>query len=139
MLRKAEETAERVRAEVAGPLTVQAEADGVAYLSAVENETTARDRLSTVGRFGRRKARTEHRSATEHAQARRAQVRDYWAEPPHTVEALREWAQQQAKHRAEADPRVIDAAQQIETVQAERETMRERHKQEHTALLVSEY
>ena len=138
-LRQAEETAARVRAEVAQPLTAQAEADGAAYLAAAEDEAAARVRLSTVGRFGRRKARTGHRTATEHTEARGAQVRESWGEPPRTVEALPEWAEQQAKQRAEADPRVIDGAQHVEAAQAEQETMRERHKQEHMALLVSEY
>ncbi|MGP5292534.1 MobF family relaxase [Brachybacterium tyrofermentans] len=138
-LRQAEETAARVRAEVAQPLTAQAEVDGATYLAAAEDEAAARVRLSTVGRFGRRKARTGHRTATEHTEARRAQVRESWGEPPRTVEALPEWAEQQVKQRAEADPRVIDAAQHVEAAQAERETMRERHKQEHMALLVSEY
>ena len=36
VLRKAEEAAEQIRAEVAQPLTVQAEHDGAAYLAAVE-------------------------------------------------------------------------------------------------------
>ena len=88
VLRKVEETAARVRAEVTGPLTTQAEHDGAAYLTAVENEAAARARLATVGRSGRRKARTEQRAATEQTQTPRAQVREFWGEPPHSVEAL---------------------------------------------------
>ena len=69
----------------------------------------------------------------------RAQVRDAWGEPPRTVEALPDWANRRPKQRAEADPRVIDAAQHVEAAQAERERCGERHKQERLALLVSEY
>lgn len=56
----AEAQAEPVRAQVAAPLIVQAETDSVAYLAAINEEAVASARLSTVGRFGRRKARTEH-------------------------------------------------------------------------------
>lgn len=139
VLRKAHEAAERIRAEVTGPLTVQAEHDGAAYLAAVENETATSARLATVGRFGRRKARAEHRAATDQTQTRRAQVRETWGEPPRTSEALPEWAHRQAQRRVEHHPRVHDAARAVETAQAEREALRERHTQEQRALLVSEY
>ena len=121
------------------PGAIQAEHDGAAYLAAVEDETAASARLSTVGRFGRRKALTKHRSATEQTQTLRAQVRESWCEPPRTAEALPAWAEQRTKRHAEHDPRVIDAAQHVEAARAERETMRKRHEQEHLALLVSEY
>ncbi|MGP5055238.1 hypothetical protein ACTXJ3_09155 [Brachybacterium paraconglomeratum] len=117
-LRKAEEAAERIRAEVARPLTAQAEHDGAAYLAAVENEAAASARLATVGRLGRRKARAEHQAATDQTQTRRAQVRETWGEPPRTSEALPEWAQRQAQRRAEQHPRVHDAARAVEAAQA---------------------
>src|SRR5699024_3620911 len=41
VLRRAEEAAEQVRAEFAGPLAVQAQKDGATYLTAVEAETAA--------------------------------------------------------------------------------------------------
>jgi len=107
VLRQAEEEAVRVRAEVAAPLAEQAEHDGEAYLASVEAERTANTRLAKVGRFGRRKARDEHRVASEQAAAIRAQVRDAWmAEPPRSPSTLPEWAAQVAQQRAEADPRV---------------------------------
>ncbi|MGP5054684.1 MobF family relaxase [Brachybacterium paraconglomeratum] len=139
VLSKAEEAAERIRAEVTQPLAVQAERDGAAYIAAVESEAGSSARLATVGRFGRRKARAEHRAATDQAQTRRVQVRESWGEPPRTSEALPEWAQRQAQRRAEQHHRVHDAACAVEAAQAERETLRERHTQEQRALLVSEY
>ena len=134
-LRRTEEAAERVRAEVAQPLTVRAEHDGAAYLEAVEQETAAHIRLATVGRFGRRKARNEHQAATQQATTARAQIRDAWGEPPRTVKALPAWATQAAARQAEADPRVIDAAQHVETAHAERAATQQRHQHERTALL----
>lgn len=139
VLREAHEAAERIRAEVTGPLTVQAEHDGAAYLAAVENEAATSARLATVGRFGRRKARAEHQEATDQTQTRRAQLRETWGEPPRTSEALPEWAQRQTQRRAEHHPRVHDADRAVEAVQAKREAMRDRHTQEQRALLVSEY
>ena len=90
MLRRAEDKAAHVRADVAEPLTVQAETDGVSYFAAVECEAAASGRLATVGRFGRRKARTDHRAASEHTQMVRAQLRETWGEPPRTADALPE-------------------------------------------------
>ena len=139
VLRRAEDEAARIRSEVVEPLTVQAEADGVAYLAAVEREAAASGRLATVGRFGRRKARTEHRDASEHTRTVRAQVGEAWGEPPRTSEPLPEWAARQTERRAEADPRVIGTAQHVEAARTTRDEMRQRHDQERLALLVSEY
>ncbi len=138
-LRKAEDTAHQVRAEVTRPLTMQAEHDGAAYLAAVEGEATASARLVTAGRFGRRKARAEHRAATGRTQALRGQVSSEWGTIPPNADRLPEWASSVAKRRAEADPRVADAAQTVETARTSREAVQERHEQEHLALLVSEY
>lgn len=139
VLRKAETTAEEVRAEVAGPMTVQAEHDGTAYLAAVENEAAVSGRLATVGRFGRRKARAEQRAATDRTQALRGQVSTEWGTTPTDTDRLPEWAGRVAAKRAEADPRVIEAVQTVEAATADRDAMRERHEQERLALLVSEY
>lgn len=140
ILRAAKAEAERVRAEVTAPLSAQAEADGVAYLVAAQAEATARAKLTASGRFGRRKARTEQQAATEHTRAVRAKVRTSWgAEPPHTTEALPAWAAQQAAHRAERDPRVIDSAQAVTAATVESDGVRERHEREQLALLVHEY
>ena len=139
VLRKAEDAAEQVRAEITQPLTVQAERDGAAYLDAVVDEAAARGRLATVGRFGRRKARTEHQAATERTRTLRGQVRTEWGTTPANPDRLPEWASKVAANRAEADPRVAEAAETVEAATADRETMRKRHRQERTALLVSEY
>ncbi|CEG97208.1 Conjugal transfer protein [Propionibacterium freudenreichii] len=138
-LHKAEDKAARVRAEVAGPLATQAAHDGGTYLSAVEGEAAARARLATVGRFGRRKARAEHRTATDHTQTLRGQVSTEWGTTPSGPDRLPEWASHVAAKRTETDPRVIDAAQTIEAVTANREATLRRQKQERIALLVSEY
>ena len=140
VLRMAEDAAEQVRAEVTWPLTVQAKTDGAAYLDAVADEAAARGRLATVGRFGRRKARTEHQAATDQStQTLRGQVGTEWGTTPANPDRLPEWAGQVAANRAETDPRVTETAQTVEAATADRETMRKRHQQERTALLVSEY
>lgn len=139
VLRRAEDKAAHVRADVAEPLTVQAETDGVSYFAAVECEAAASGRLATVGRFGRRKARTDHRAASEHTQMVRAQLRETWGEPPRTADALPEWATRQAERRAESDPRVMNAVQQIEAAKGERDETLARHQRERLALMVEEY
>lgn len=96
-------------------------------------------RLANVGRFGKRKARAEHQTATEHTQAVRAHLRDTWGgEPPRTYEAVTRWVARVAADRAEGDARVIDAAQAIETAADVQKATRQRHKQERFTLLVSE-
>ncbi len=138
VLRKAEGEAEQVRAEVAGPLTVQAEHDGEAYLTAIQSEAAANARLATTGRFGKRKARAEHHAATEQAGAARANVREAWGEPPRTPESLSAWVAQAAARRAESDPRVTQAHHAVETARTDRGTTSRRHKQERFALLARE-
>ncbi len=138
-IQTAETTAAQVRAEVTGPLVRQAERDGGTYLGAVEGEATARARLTTVGRFGRRKARAEQRTATERAQRLRGQVSTEWGSPPSSLPRLPEWAAHVAAKRAETDPRVTDVTQTVETATTYRKATLLRHKQERLALLVSEY
>lgn len=140
VLRQAEEEAARVRAEVTAPLAEQAERDGEAYLASVEEERTASARLATVGRFGRRKARDEHRAVSDQAATIRTHLRDAWeAEPPRTPSALPDWAAQVAERRAEADPRVSEAAQAVKAARTERTATGERHRNERLALLAHEY
>lgn len=135
----AEEAADHVRAEVTGPLVLQAEQDGAAYLATIENEAAASARLATIGRFGRRKARTEHHATKEQTQTQRAKMRDDWAsEPPRTRQALPTWADKVAARKAEDDPRVVDADRAVETARAGRGTTSRRHKQERFALLARE-
>ncbi len=136
-LQKAEDEAARVRAEVTGPLVQQAKQDGAAYLTAVQVEAAANAQFATIGRFGRRKAWTKRQTTREQTQTRQAQVRAAWGEPPHTVEALAEWAQQQAEKRAATDSRVTDAAQAVDASQTGRKVMRQRHQRERLALLTS--
>lgn len=140
VLRRAEDVAARVRTEVAAPLAEQAEHDGAVYLATVQAEAAANARRATVGRFGRRKARDEHRAATEQPQTTGAAVRQVWeAEPPRTPGALSKWAAQVAERRAEADPRVSDADQAVETARFERASAGERHRTERLTLLAHEY
>ncbi|WP_448232361.1 MobF family relaxase [Microbacterium lacticum] len=135
----AEDAAERVRVEVTWPLVQQAERDGAAYLATIQTEVAASARLSTVGRFGRRKARTEHQAAKEQTQTQRARVRDDWGgEPPRTRQALPAWAAEAVTRKAEGDPRVADAARTVETARAGHATTQQRHRQERMSLLATE-
>src|SRR5690606_15073131 len=78
--------------------------------------------------------------ASEQTQVIRHRVRDAWeAEPPRIPSALPEWAAQVAERRAEADPRVSDAAQAVAAARSERTATGERHRNERLALLAREY
>lgn len=80
LLRRTEDEAERIRAEVTEPLTVQAEADGTTYLAAVE------------------------RVASEHTRTIRAQVRQTWASCPVRGGARREEPGRAAPCRGQRTP-----------------------------------
>jgi len=138
VLRQAEEEVSRIHAEVTEPLITQAEHDGTTYLTAVESETVARTRLDKAGRFTRRKARTEHRTKSEHTQALRAQIRQTWGEPPRNTEALPEWATATAERHAANDPRMLAAARTLVAAQTEQAELKDRHDRERLALLAQE-
>lgn len=139
VLQQVEEHADLVRAKVTQPLIARAEADGTDYLDAVKNEAVARERLTSSGRIGRRKTRTEHHRTSEHAKAASSRVRDAWGALPRNTETLTAWAREQATRRAENDPQMIAATQQIETAQVAQAATHERHEQERKALLINEY
>ncbi|WP_133616860.1 MobF family relaxase [Leucobacter luti] len=139
-LRHAEKEAAQVRAVVAAPLVEQAERDGETYLATVEAELVAGARLGTAGLFGRRRARDEHRAASEQVRTMRSRLRGVWeVEPPRTPKALPGWVTQVATRRAEDDPRVSDADQAVETARDEQTTTRQRHRHERMTLLTREY
>lgn len=138
MIRRADDETARTRSEVAQPLAIRAEADGTAYLAAVESETVARARLDNAGRFSRREALTEHRATGEHTQAIRARIRQTWGESPRNAAMLREWATRQAQRHAEADPRVLDAARTLANTQTEHAAPKDRHDRERLTLLAQE-
>jgi hypothetical protein len=139
VLAKAENDAEYIRAGIIGPLTAQTGADSVAYLDAVKSEAAARAQLDRAGLFGKRKARTKHRQASERAQVVRERVRQKWGEPPRDASTLSQWTAQQVDRHAEADPRLIDATQQVTAARTDGEKLRQRHERERLALLVGEY
>ncbi len=138
VIRAAETNEAHARAAVVAELLPHAAADGDSYLTAVANQDAATARLATVGRFGRRRARQEHETATTHTQATRVQVTDTWDSTPGNRAGLTEWATQAAGRRAEHDPRVTAAARTLMDAQAERAVLEKRHDRERLALLAEE-
>jgi hypothetical protein len=134
----AETRAAEACAEAVAELLPQAVEDGATYLAAVANESTASERLATSGSFGRRRARQEHQAAAKHTRTAHEQVRDTWGTPPRHTDALTEWATTAAEHRAEDDPRVIDAARTLASAQAGQAALKDRHDRERLALLAQE-
>lgn len=129
VLHTAKDEADWLRAEVAATLAAEAEHVGAAYLAAIQAEATASARLATTGGFGKRKARAEHRAATEQGRSVRAQLRGTWGgEPPCSSEALPVWAAQEAARRADSDPRVTNADRAVETAHTGHKATRQRHK-----------
>ena len=105
---------ERVRGEVAAPLTEQASAALAEWQDADTAQQTARDRLRTVGRFGKRRATTELNTAQTLAQDAEQRLTSAWGEPPRWNENETAWVERVTRPRVDTDPRVIEATEQQE-------------------------
>ena len=103
---------ERVRAEVAAPLTEHASAALAEWGDADVELRTARDRLGTVGRFGKRRATAEHNTAQTLARDAEQRLTSAWGEPPRWNETRAAWLERVTRPRIDGDPRVIDATEQ---------------------------
>ena len=110
----AAEQLERVRAEVAAPLTEQASEALAEWSDAVTKRRAARDRLGTVGRFGKRRATTEHHTAQALVQDAERRLTRTWGEPPRRNENSTGWVERVTRPRIDADPGVIEATEQHE-------------------------
>lgn len=105
---------ERVRAEVAAPLTEQAQAALTEWQTADTAQRTARDRLRTVGRFGKRRATTAHNTAQALTQDAEQRLAREWGEPPRWSEDAAAWVERVTRPRIDADPRMVEATAQHE-------------------------
>ncbi|MGD9607454.1 MAG: MobF family relaxase [Leucobacter sp.] len=142
-VRSAEALAAQARTEVLAELMPRAEADGAAYLAAVDDEQAAHERVASVGRLGRRKARQGQQAATKRAGVARARLQNDWGTlpdtaDPHTTAAVTGWAQRVAGRRANDDPRVTDTSRNLADAQAAHTALGKRHNQERLALLAQE-
>ncbi|SHI49259.1 hypothetical protein SAMN02745244_00466 [Tessaracoccus bendigoensis DSM 12906] len=105
---------ERVRGEVAAPLTEQASAALAEWQAADTAQRAARDRLRTVGRFGKRRATKAHRTAQTLAHDAEQRLTSAWGEPPRWNEDNAAWVERVTRPRIDADPRVTEATVQQE-------------------------
>ncbi|MBP1326371.1 hypothetical protein JOF28_001603 [Leucobacter exalbidus] len=137
-IRAAETSAAQARAEAVAELMPQAVEDGEMYLTAVIAESAASERLAASGRFGRRRARQEHQTATERTHTARERARETWGVLPRHSDSLTEWATTTAQRRAENDPRVLDAARTLAAARAEHAALIDRHDRERLTLLAQE-
>lgn len=118
------ERVERVRAEVAAPLIEQATAALAEWRDADTAQRAARNRLGTVGRFGKRRATTELDTAQALARAAKQRLTSVWCEPPCWNENRAAWVERVTRPRIDTDPRVVEAAEHREVaVRAVRKAM----------------
>lgn len=120
----AAERVEQVRGEVSELLTEQASAALAGWRDADTARRAARDRLSTVGRFGKRRATTEHDTAQALARDAEQRLTRTWGEPPRWNEDGESWVERVTRPRIDADPHVIEAtAQRDAAAKAVRKTL----------------
>jgi conjugative relaxase-like TrwC/TraI family protein len=108
----ATERLELLRAEVARPLAEQASAALTEWREADAQQQAARDRLSTVGRFSRRRATAEHETAQAFAQNAQQRLMRTWGEPPRWNENEAAWVERVTRPRIDTDPAVVEAAEE---------------------------
>lgn len=134
-LRTAEATATQAKAEAVSELMPRAVADGEIYLAAAASEQEAARHAVTVGQLGRRKARHDHRAATDHTRAMEVTTREAWGSTPSQVASLAAWTATVAERRAESDPRVIGTAHTVAAARTEHKALNEQHDREYLALI----
>lgn len=127
-VRQTSDTAKRnlevVRAEVAAPLIAQASSALTEWQDADAEQQAARDRLRAVGRFGKRRATTEHDTALAVAHDAEQRLTSVWGKPPRWNEDRASWVERVTRPRIDTDPRVVEATEQQETAaQAMRKTL----------------
>jgi len=108
----ARQRVELVRSEVAEPLSVQAHAALTDWQDADAVEKTAGKRVRAAGRFKKRRASAEHRTAKTMAQDAERRLTAAWGEPPRWNENGATWVERVTRPRIDADSRVIEAEQQ---------------------------
>ncbi|WP_454158196.1 MobF family relaxase [Microbacterium lacticum] len=101
-----------VRSEVAEPLSAQAHAALTEWQDADAAEKTASDRVRAAGRFTKRRATAEHRTAKTLAQDAERRLTAAWGETPRWNENSASWVERVTRPRIDADPSVIQAEHQ---------------------------
>lgn len=118
-LSDAQAYAEVIRAEVVGPLVIQATEDAAAFLTAHDRANVAEATLRTSGRFRRRSAARAQQDAVREFRTAEREVRERWGSIPIAYERLRSWVQVVADRKAEDDARLVEAAHQLKQEQRE--------------------
>lgn len=101
-----------MRSEVVEPLCAQAHAALTDWRNVDTVEKIASDRVRAAGRFTKRRATAEHRTAQTIAEDAERRLTAAWGEPPRWGESSASWVERVTRPRIDADPRVIQAEQQ---------------------------
>ncbi len=128
------------------PLLDDAAADGQVYLSAHSQQNAARDAAHSTGRLGRRGAQRRLASVQAETDQARAAAVGRWGSVPATGrwaattrDGLETWAAWVAHKRAEAEPLVVHARQQVARAGEALLRIRWRHRRETDELALSIY
>jgi hypothetical protein len=128
------------------PLLVDAAADGQTYLAAHSQQNDARDAARSTGRLGRRGAQRRLAAVQVETDRARAAAVDRWGSVPATGrwaattrDGLEAWATRAAHERADAEPLVADARQQVVRAGEALQRIRWRHRRETEEVTLSVY
>ncbi|MGW9827730.1 RecA/RadA recombinase [Brevibacterium pityocampae] len=103
---------ELVRAEVAGPLTAQAQAALTEWQHADTAQRTASAKVRAAGRFTKRRATAEHDTAHTVVREAKRRLAEAWGEPPRWNETQAARVERVIQPQIDTDPRVVDAERQ---------------------------
>jgi hypothetical protein len=132
-----------VRNDTLAPLLAQATADGQIYVDADAREHEAWSATQSAGRLGKRGAERRLVATRAGTGSAKAAVLDRWGSVPDpgrwgikTRDRLEPWAERAATERADADPKVIEARQEVQQAEETLQQTRSRHRREAEELMV---
>ncbi len=119
ILTTAEETVDRVRAEVAAPLIAQAAGDATAYLATRDRLWQASQTHRSARGLRKRATARALTSASDEHDAVETTVRRRWGSLPVTGTGVQLWADAVAHQQADHDPRVVHARDRLDEARQE--------------------
>ncbi len=135
ILATAENEAQRVRAEVFGPLVVQAAADGTAVVTAQSRVWQATRVKDAAQGFRKRSAARALDAATTERETVEMTTRRRWGSVPAAATSVEPWAESVTSREAEAHPRVIEQRQLVDAAQKAQRELTAQHMEERRRLV----
>ncbi|AWY96620.1 Hipothetical protein [Propionibacterium freudenreichii] len=135
ILATVENEAQRVRAEVFGPLVVQAVDDGTAVVTAQSPLWQASRAKDAARGFRKRSAARALYAATRERETVEMTARRRWGSIPAAATSVEPWAESVTSREADAHPRVIEQRQLVDAARKAQRELTAQHMEERRRLI----